>query len=128
MEKLPFRSNSETTGFAASFFNPTQPLFIMTTAQRELTDTVEKEYLPYLNFPNADVLHSAEERRQRQHDANRATMLGNNYQGKLDIYFKTADGHSHRVYTTVWASSNEHLTLKSGTSLPLRAVVGFDFY
>ena len=100
----------------------------MTTAQLELTDTVEKEFLPFLNFHPEDVLDSAEQRRQRQHDANRATMLGNNYQGKLDIYFKTADGSSHRVYTTVWANSNEHLTLKSGTSLPLRAVVGFDFY
>lgn len=100
----------------------------MTTAQLELTDTVEKEYLPHLNFPVEDVLDSAEQRCQRQHDANRATMLGNNYQGKLDIYFKTADGSSHRVYTTVWANSNEHLTLKSGTSLPLRAVMGFDFY
>lgn len=100
----------------------------MITAQLELTDTVEKEYLPFLHFPAEDVLASAEQRRQRQHDANRATMLGNNYQGKLDIYFKTADGTAHRVYTTVWANSTEHLTLKSGTSLPLRAVVGFDFY
>lgn len=100
----------------------------MTTAQLELTDTVEKEYLSHLNFPAEDVLDSTEQRRQRQHDANRATILGNNYQGKLDIYFKTADGSSHRVYTTVWANSNEHLTLKSGTSLPLRAVMGFDFY
>lgn len=100
----------------------------MTTAMLELTDTIAKEYLPSLLFPSEDVLGSIDERRQRQHDANRATMLGNNYQGKLDIYFKTADGNSHRVYTTVWANSNEHLTLKSGTSLPIRAVVGFDFY
>ena len=100
----------------------------MTTAQLELTDTVDKAHLPYLHFPAEDVLASAEERRQRQHDANRATMLGNNYQGKLDIYFKTADGQAHRVYTTVWATSSEHITLKSGTSLPIRAVMGFDFY
>lgn len=100
----------------------------MTIAQLELTDTIEKEYLPHLNFPTEDTLDSDELRHQRQYDANRATMLGNNYQGKLNIYFKTADGSSHRVYTTVWANSNEHLTLKSGTSLPLRAVVGFDFY
>jgi len=29
---------------------------------------------------------------------------------------------------TVWAADADHLTLKSGTSLPLRAVLGFDFY
>ena len=73
----------------------------MTTAQLELTDTIEKEYLPHLNFPAEDTLDSDELRHQRQYDANRATMLGNNYQGKLNIYFKTADGSSHRVYTTV---------------------------
>ncbi|GAB3729170.1 hypothetical protein GCM10027594_11240 [Hymenobacter agri] len=100
----------------------------MTTPRLELTDTVDKANLPHLRFPAEDVLASTEERRQRQYDANRATMLGNNYQGKLDIYFKTADGQAHRVYTTVWANSAEHITLKSGTSLPIRAVIGFDFY
>ena len=100
----------------------------MLTSHLEMTDTVEKDVLPTLIFPSEDVLESAEMRRRRQSDANRASMLGNNYQGKLDIYFKTADGIAHRVYTTVWASTNEHLALKSGTNLPLRAVVGFDFY
>lgn len=100
----------------------------MTTAQLELTDTVEKDILPLLHYPAKDVLSSPIERIVRQRDAERATALGNNYHGKLDIYFMTADGISHRVYTTVWANSPEHLTLKSGTSLPMRAVVGFDFY
>ena len=100
----------------------------MLTTQLELTDTVEKDTLPTLVFPSDDVLDSVEKRCLRQMDANRATALGNNYQGKLDIYFKTADGAAHRVYTTVWATTNEHLALKSGTNLPLRAVVGFDFY
>lgn len=100
----------------------------MVTTSLELTDTVEKDVLPLLTFPSEDVLTSVEQRQIRQHDAERAVMLGNNYQGKLDIYFKTADGIAHRVYTTVWASTPEHLALKSGTSLPLRAVVGFDFY
>ena len=100
----------------------------MTTAQMDLTDTVEKELMSMLSYPAHDVLATPAERAMRQHDAQRATALGNNYQGKLDIYFQTADGAAHRVYTTVWASSAEHLTLKSGTSLPIRAVIGFDFY
>ena len=100
----------------------------MTTTQMDLTDTVEKDVLPTLSYPAHDVLGSTAERLTRQRDAERATALGNNYQGKLDIYFQTADGAAHRVYTTVWASSAEHLTLKSGTSLPIRAVIGFDFY
>jgi hypothetical protein len=100
----------------------------MTTAQLELTDTLEKDVVPTLTFAAHDVLDSIAERIMRQRDAERATALGNNYHGKLDIYFKTADGASHRVYTTVWACTNEHLALKSGTSLPMRAVIGFDFY
>jgi hypothetical protein len=100
----------------------------MTTAQLELTNTLEKELLPTLRFASFDVLDSSPERLRRQRDAERATALGNNYHGKLDIYFKTADGNTHRVYTTVWANSSEHLTLKSGNSIPLRAVLGFDFY
>lgn len=100
----------------------------MTTTLLDLTDTVERNVLPLLRYPAHDVLNSTIERANRQRDAERATALGNNYQGKLDIYFMTADGHSHRVYTTVWASSPEHLTLKSGTSLLMRAVIGFDFY
>ena len=100
----------------------------MTTVQLQLTNTIEKEVLPALSFSTCDVLDSSAERLVRQRDADRATALGNNYHGKLDIYFKTADGSTHRVYTTVWANSSEHLTLKSGNSIPLRAVLGFDFY
>lgn len=66
--------------------------------------------------------------KHRRHEAERATSLGNNYQGKLDIYFRTADGSTKRVYTTVWATHEEYLTLKSGITMPLRAVLGFDFY
>lgn len=101
---------------------------MMTITQLEQTDVIEKDAVPTLHFPATDVLHSPAERQLRKRDAERATDLGNNYQGKLDIYFQTADGQSHRVYTTVWASTDEHLSLKAGTSLPLRAVTGFDFY
>lgn len=100
----------------------------MNIMQLEQADIIEKDVLPTLFFPANDVLESSAERLIRQRDANRAMALGNNYQGKLDIYFMTADGKSHRVYTTVWASTDEHLSLKSGASLPIRAVTGFDFY
>ncbi len=100
----------------------------MITAQLELTELLEKEVLPTLHYPQTDVLPTPLERTARRREADRAMALGNNYHGKVDIYFKTADGQSHRVYTTVWATSNEHITLKSGTTLPMRAVVMFDFY
>ena len=91
-------------------------------------ETVEKEVLPDLHYPAADVLNTPVTRQQRHHDAERAATLGNAYHGKVDIYFQTADGATKRVYTTVWAADQEHLTLKSGGSLPLRAVLRFEFY
>lgn len=94
----------------------------------ETAEVVDKDQIPSLKFAAEDVLHDPAAISHRRHEAERATSLGNNYQGKLDIYFRTADGSTKRVYTTVWATHEEYLTLKSGITLPLRAVLGFDFY
>ncbi|SNR31810.1 MULTISPECIES: hypothetical protein [Hymenobacter] len=91
-------------------------------------ETVDKDVIPTLRFSQEDVLTDPAAIKRRRHDAERATTLGNAYHGKLDIYFQTEDGSTKRVYTTVWATHEEYLTLKSGISLPLRAVVSFDFY
>lgn len=99
--------------------------FIPVAASIEI---VEKEDIATLHFGHDDVLTTLEARQRRRADADRAVTLGNAYHGKLDIYFKTADGATKRMATTVWAADSEHLTLKSGASLPLRTVLGFDFY
>lgn len=91
-------------------------------------ETVAKETIPTLHFPHDDVLATAEERRLRRFDADRACALGNNEHGKLDIYFKTADGDTKRVQTTVWGVHESYLTLKAGVTIPIHAIVGFDFY
>ncbi|MBO2009306.1 hypothetical protein [Hymenobacter negativus] len=91
-------------------------------------EIVEKEDITNLQFDHEDVLTDLAARQSRRADADRAVTLGNAYHGKLDIYFKTADGATKRMATTVWAADADHLTLKSGASLPLRAVLGFDFY
>lgn len=91
-------------------------------------EIVEKETLATLQFAPEDVLPALDARQRRRADADRAVTLGNAYHGKLDIYFQTADGATKRVATTIWAADADHLTLKSGASLPLRAVLGFDFY
>ncbi|GGG43409.1 hypothetical protein [Hymenobacter glacieicola] len=91
-------------------------------------ETVEKEAIPGLRFAAEDALTDKAAIQRRRHDAERAATLGNAYHGKLDIYFQTADGSVKRVYTTVWATHEEYLTLKSGISLPLHSVLSFDFY
>lgn len=97
-------------------------------AVTQSAETVAKETIPTLRFSQNDVLPTAEERTTRRHDAERACALGNNYHGKLDIYFQTADGQTRRVQTTVWAVQEDYITLKAGVILPLHAVLGFDFY
>ncbi len=91
-------------------------------------ETLPKEALAGLHFPPHDVLRDPADRQRRQHDAERAVTLGNAHHGKLDIYFQTEDGATKRVQTTIWAADGEHLTLKSGGSLPLRAVLRLEFY
>ncbi|OON70139.1 hypothetical protein [Hymenobacter sp. CRA2] len=94
----------------------------------ESAETVAKETIPTLHFPQEDVLHTPDERKLRRFDADRACALGNNEHGKLDIYFKTADGQTKRVQTTVWGVHESYLTLKAGVTLPIRSIIGFDFY
>jgi hypothetical protein len=101
-------------------------MFAPTTDQP--IETVEKETIPELRFPQEDVLTDKADLERRRTDAERASRLGNAYQGKLDIFFQTADGQPKRVQTTVWGAHPEYLTLKAGIMLPLRAVLGFDFY
>ncbi len=93
-----------------------------------VAEIIEKETLPNLHFAQLDVLVSLGDRQRRRADADRAALLGNAYHGKLDIYFQTSNGDTKRLATSVWAADSEHLTLKAGMALPLRAVIGFDFY
>ncbi|RZK32868.1 MAG: hypothetical protein EOO57_14510 [Hymenobacter sp.] len=91
--------------------------------------TIEKEDIPTLLFSHDDVLADSQaERERRRVDAERAARLGNAYHGKLDIFFQTSDGQTLRVQTAVWGALPEYLTLKAGIMLPMRAVLGFDFY
>ena len=90
-------------------------------------ETIEKEVIPTLHFPTEDVLTDPLEVKRRRFDAERAATLGNAYHGKVNIYFRTADGATKRLQTTVWATDADYLTLKAGNFLPLRCVLGFDF-
>ncbi|TYZ07803.1 hypothetical protein FY528_13990 [Hymenobacter lutimineralis] len=90
-------------------------------------EIISKEVVQQLHFPVSDVLATPDARNLRRYSAERATTLGNGYHGKVDIYFKTADGETKRVQTTVWANDAEYITLKSGAFLPMRSVLGIDF-
>lgn len=89
---------------------------------------VEKEQIPAFNFGKEDVLTTPEARKKRMWDLNRATSLGNVYQGKVEITFQTADGDQMRVDTTVWAVDEKYMTLKAGCAIPVTSIVGIEFF
>jgi hypothetical protein len=91
-------------------------------------ELIEKELIPNLHFNKADVLTTPEDRKRRQFDIHRATLLGNAYHGKVDIFFMTAEGEQKRVNTTIWDYDKDYVILKSGSSLPIGCINGVEFY
>ena len=90
-------------------------------------DVLQKEHVNGLRFSALDVLTTTDERRRRSHQIERACTLGNAHHGKVLIHFLTADGHAHRVDTTIWACDEHYITLKAGVSLPVRALTQIEF-
>ncbi|GAB3829539.1 hypothetical protein [Pontibacter rugosus] len=99
----------------------------METAQ-PTAPLVEKEQIPSFKFTYNDVLTDVEARKKRMWDLNRATSLGNVYQGKVEITFQTAEGDHKRVDTTVWAVDDKYMTLKAGCSIPVTSIIGIEFF
>jgi hypothetical protein len=91
-------------------------------------ELVNKEEIPNFRFGKADVLTDLAARQKRRWDANRATVLGNGYHGKVEILFETNDGEPKRVDTTIWDCDQHYLILKSGASIPIRSVHSIEFY
>jgi hypothetical protein len=91
-------------------------------------ELVPKEEIPNFKFAKGDVLMDLAARQKRRWDANRATVLGNGYHGKVEILFETSDGEPKRVDTTIWDCDQNYLILKSGASIPIRSVHSIEFY
>ena len=91
-------------------------------------ELIEKELIPNLKFQKEDVLPEVEDQKRRLYDIHRATLLGNAYLGKVDIFFLSADCEQKRVNTTVWDYDKQYVILKSGSSMPIRAINGVEFY
>ena len=84
-------------------------------------ETIPKEVIHLLSFPNADVLATREEVQQRQFELDRALALGNLEHSKIRIYFE--DNESKKVVeTTVWAVTDQRVILKQGHSIPINRI------
>lgn len=87
----------------------------------ETVKTIEKEELPTIKFVNYDVLNTNEERDTRREQVEKAMILGNSSKGKSKIFFMSQIGLLD-VETTVWAASDDVITLKGGLMIPLHAI------
>ncbi|NNT72926.1 hypothetical protein HKT18_11920 [Flavobacterium sp. IMCC34852] len=84
-------------------------------------ETIEKETIQLLSFPQSDVLETREEIQQRHSDLYRALALGNLEHSKIRIYFE--DNQSKKVVeTTVWAVTDQRVILKQGHSIPINRI------
>lgn len=84
-------------------------------------ETIEKENIQSLHFPNNDVLEGKEAIGQRVTELNRALALGNLEHSKTKIFFE--DNLSKKVVeTTVWGVTDRMVILKKGSSIPINRI------
>lgn len=85
-------------------------------------ETIDKEKISSLIFPNADVLDEDKEAiKQRKDDLDRALTLGNLEHLKIKIYFED-DTSKKMVDTTVWGLTEERIILKQGVVIPIHRI------
>ena len=84
-------------------------------------ETIEKEAITKLHFPDTDVLDDNDEMKQRNSDLDRALTLGNLEHSKTKIYFE--DDHSKKVVeTTIWGVTDKRVILKQGVVIPINRI------
>lgn len=87
---------------------------------------IEKESIKDLSFSKKEVLLDTDSQMMRNHDLHRAQILGNLSQGKVSIWFETANQKMYRVETTIWAVGSQFITLKGGTAIPINSILKID--
>ncbi len=83
---------------------------------------IAKEAVSKLNFIPADV----DKTHQWKKDLAYAVRLGNEHKGKTNVTFLTSDG-PYQVETTIWALTEDAITLKGGISIPLKSITDVHF-
>jgi len=85
-------------------------------------ETIEKEQIHALKFPDSEVLEDNAAICQRNSDLYRAQSLGNLEHSKIKIFFE--DSQSRKmVETTVWAVTDSRVVLKQGVGIPINRIL-----
>lgn len=88
---------------------------------------IQKEQLGLFRYSPSEVLLGEWEKVYRQFSLQRAERLGNSFKGKVKIFFRTSENETKVVDTTVWAATDEYVSLKGGMSIPVWAILGIEF-
>jgi len=91
------------------------------------SSVIAKEQLNVFKFSNSEVLSGDWEKVYRLFSLRKAERLGNAFKGKVKIFFKTNDNETKVVDTTVWATTEDHVSLKGGQSIPVRSILSVEF-
>jgi hypothetical protein len=88
---------------------------------------IEKENLREVGFWKEDVLTDKVKMRLRDIYLKKAELLGNSYKGKVRIVFKSKSAQLYVVETTIWAASEEYISLKAGINIPTKSICAVEF-
>ncbi len=84
--------------------------------------TVEKEQIKFLKFPDNDVFEKRREKMTRYLEVRRGMSLGNLERQKVNIVFVDNKGVKS-VKTTIWGITDKAVILKQSTIIPLQRII-----
>jgi hypothetical protein len=82
---------------------------------------IEKETIEGLKFVQKDILTHKDEILHRKRELERASTMGNTDHTKVKLIFETKDG-LREVETTIWAVTEQYVTLKGHIQIPIHAI------
>ncbi|MFN6038139.1 MAG: hypothetical protein ACK452_06705 [Bacteroidota bacterium] len=85
-------------------------------------EPIQKEHIPYLKFPDEDVLLDADKISERYHALQYAMRFGNSLKHKVAILFKDINDLK-TVETSIWYADNQFVVLKGGVVLPVKRIM-----
>lgn len=83
--------------------------------------SVQKEDVPKLQFPEAEVLIDQQARSQRKSLLEQSVVLGNTYKGKAKIRFEDDQGVK-QIETHIWGLTDSRVILKQGIVIPINRI------
>ena len=89
-------------------------------------ELIPKEEVTKYHFVTYDVLETKEARAERKTELEKAMILGNSEHVKYKIFFTTTEGVKE-VETTVWATTEDNVTLKGGVVIPISCINRISF-